>query len=358
MKMIQLLTTVSFGDAVSNDTLAIRDILRDMGHETGVYAENIDRRLPAGAARPVKELPRLGKDDVILYHASTGTQLNFDLPRLPGRKLMIYHNITPPEFFEGYSPEAVRLTTFGYEGMRFLADKVDYCIAVSDYNRRDLLRMGYTCPIDVCPILIPFGDYAQAPDPETLRRYQGDGWTNLLFVGRIAPNKAQQDVIRAFYCYQRDYNPKSRLFLVGNAEGMERYEGQLRAYVKRLGLEDKVIFPGHIKFNAILAYYRLADVFVCMSEHEGFCVPLVEAMYFDTPVVAYKSSAIPDTLGEGGLLLEDKDPYVAAAVIDRVVRDDALRAHISDRQRAMLEGYSYEAVRARLVACIEKFLRQ
>ena len=165
-------------------------------------------------------------------------------------------------------------------------------------------------------------------------------------------------MIRAFYCYQRDYNPKSRLFLVGSASGMEKYEGQLRAYVKRLGLEDKVIFPGHIKFNAILAYYRLADVFVCMSEHEGFCVPLVEAMYFDTPVVAYRSSAIPDTLGKGGLLLEDKDPHMAAAVIDRVVQDDALRAYISGQQRAMLENYSYENVRGKLVACIEKFLRQ
>ena len=358
MQLIQLLTTIAFGDAVSNDTLAIRDIIREMGYDTGIYAEHIDERMPAGTAKVVTSMPRLNADDVIIYHASTGTQLNFDLPGMPGRKLMIYHNITPASFFEDYSPEAVQLTNLGYDGMRFLADKTDYCIADSEYNRRDLLKLGYTCPIDVCPILIPFEDYDQKPDPRTLNRFGGDGWTNLLFVGRIAPNKKQEDVIRAFFCYQRDYNPRSRLFLVGNANGMEKYEGRLKAYVKRLGLEDKVIFPGHIKFNAILAYYRLADVFVCMSEHEGFCVPLVEAMYFDTPIVAYRSSAIPDTMGEGGLLLGDKDPHMAAAVIDRVVRDDTLRAFISEKQRTKLTEYSYDAVKARLVGCIEKFLRQ
>lgn len=358
MRIIQLLTTIAFGDAVSNDSLAIRNIIREMGYNTGIYAEHIDEKLLAGTAKVVASMPRLNADDVIIYHASTGTQLNFDLPGMPGRKLMIYHNITPASFFEDYSPEAVQLTRLGYDGMRFLADKTDYCIADSDYNRRDLVKQGYTCPIDVCPILIPFEDYDQKPDSRILNLYRGDGWTNLLFVGRIAPNKKQEDVIRAFFCYQRDYNPRSRLFLVGNAGGMEKYEGRLKAYVKRLGLEDKVIFPGHIKFNAILAYYRLADVFVCMSEHEGFCVPLVEAMYFDKPIVAYRSSAIPDTMGEGGLLLEDKDPHMAAAVIDRVVRDGALRAYISARQRTRLKEYSYDAVKARLVSCIEKFLSQ
>ena len=357
MKIIQVLTTIAFGDAVSNDTLAIRDILRDLGYETGIYAEHIDERLPAGTAQVVASLPELNGDDVIIYHASTGTQLNFDLPKLPGRKLMIYHNITPPEFFEGYSPAAVQLTHLGYEGMRFLADKTEYCIADSEYNRQDLLKLGYTCPIDVCPILIPFEDYDRKPDPKVINRYKGDGWTNLLFVGRIAPNKKQQDVIRAFYCYQRDYNPKSRLFLVGSAGGMEKYESQLHAYVQLLGIGDKVIFPGHIKFDAILAYYRLADVFVCMSEHEGFCVPLVEAMYFDTPIVAYRSSAIPDTMGEGGLLLEDKDPHMAAAVIDRVVRDRTLREWILVHQREKLQEYQYETVSRRLKDCLNRIIK-
>lgn len=354
MRMIQVLPTIAFGDAVGNDALAIRDIISEMGYETGIYAENIDTRLPADTAKRIDSIPALQPDDILIYHASTGTQLNFDLPKFGGKQVMIYHNITPPEFFEGYSPIAVELTQKGYEGLRFLADKVSYCIAVSDYNRQDLRKMGYSCPIDVCPILIPFEDYAKKPDQQVLDRYKNDGWTNLLFVGRIAPNKKQEDVIRAFYCYQRRYNPQSRLFLVGSAGGMEKYESELHGYVDRLGIADKVIFPGHIKFDAILAYYHLADVFVCMSEHEGFCVPLVEAMYFDKPIVAYRSSAIPETLGDGGLLLEDKDPEMAAAVIDRVVRDGALRAYLSARQRERLRVFSYESVKKQLLECLDK----
>ena len=356
MRIIQVLTTIAFGDAVSNDVLAIRDILSQKGFETGIYAEHIDTRLPDGTARVVGELPRLDAKDIMIYHASTGTQLNFDLPKLPGRKMMIYHNITPAEFFEGYSPDAVRLTTFGYEGMRYLSDKVSCCVADSDYNRQDLRKLGYTCPIEVCPIIIPFEDYDREPDRKIIDQYASDGWTNLLFVGRIAPNKKQEDIIRAFYCYQRDYNPRSRLFLVGNSGGMEKYESRLTDYVNRLGLKDKVIFPGHIGFDAILAYYRLADVFVCMSEHEGFCVPIVEAMHFGIPIVAYSSAAIPETLGKGGLLLDDKDPYLAAAAIDRLVRDRTLRDYISDRQREKLEEYRYETVRKRLVDCLDKLL--
>ncbi len=356
MRIMQLLPTVSFGDAVGNDTLAIRDLIAGLGVETGIYAENIDRRLPEGTARPVADLPALGENDLLIYHASTGTQLNYRLPEFGGRKMMIYHNVTPPDFFRGYSDTAVMLTETGQAGFRFLSDKVAYCVADSDFNRQDLRKMGYTCPIDVCPILIPFEDYDQAPDEEVLARYRGDGWTNLLFVGRLAPNKKQEDVIRAFYYYYRHYNPKSRLFLVGSDSGMEIYAKRLRRYAEKLGLHERVIFPGHISFRAILAYYRLADVFVSMSEHEGFCVPVVEAMYFGKPVVAYRAAAVPETLGRAGLLLDTKAPETAAAAIDRILRDGALREALAAEREKKLREYRYDQVSARMTACIRKMM--
>ena len=135
---------------------------------------------------------------------------------------------------------------------------------------------------------------------------------------------------------------------------MEKYENQLRDYVKLLGIEDKVIFPGHIKFSAILAYYRLADVFVCMSEHEGFCVPVVEAMYFRKPIVAYASSAIPETMGKGGLLLYSKDPLIAAEAINRVIVDSNLRDYILSRQEEELKRFQYDAVKAKFIECLNK----
>lgn len=285
MKIYQLLPTLAFGDAVSNDALALEKVIQKMGYKTEIFAESIDARLPKGSAKFVEKLPRLNEKDIILYHLSTGTKLNYRLAQMHCRKVMVYHNITPPQFFEEYSVKAAQLCQNGLEGASYLADKVDYCLAVSEYNKQDLIRMGYTCPIDVLPILIPFDDYAKTPSQQVIDRYS-DGYTNLIFTGRIAPNKRQEDVIRAFYDYKKFYNPKSRLILVGGHNGMERYYHRLKSYINALELED-VVFPGHIKFDEILAYYKIADVFLCQSEHEGFCVPLVEAMYFDVPVVAY-----------------------------------------------------------------------
>ena len=358
MRIIQMLPTISFGDAVGNDTRAIDNILKEMGYETQIYAENIDQRLPKDTAYHIDQIGELKADDVIIYHASTGTDLNYKLASYLCRKVMIYHNITPPEFFSPYSLAAENLTKSGLAGMRYLADKVDYCIADSDFNKQDLLRMGYTCPIDVCPILIPFSDYDAPPSKTVLSRYQNDGITNLLFVGRIAPNKKQEDVIAAFYYYHKYYNPKSRLFLVGSWNGMESYYKQLCAYIQELGLENHVIFPGHIKFDEILAYYSLADVFLCMSEHEGFCVPLVEAMYFEIPIVAYRCAAIPFTMGGQGLLLDSKEPAFAAAVIDRVVTSRTLQNHVVELQNQRLQDYGYATVRSRFEEILQTVLRK
>lgn len=343
MRIVQLLPTMSFGDAIGNDTIALKGAIADMGYISEVYAENIDKRLPSDTARSISRLKGLKEDDVILYHKSTGTELTFRLQDFPGRKIMIYHNITPPEFFRPYSTSATALSEYGYKGVEHLKDKIDYCLAVSAYNKSELVRMGYTCPIDVRPILIKFEDYKQPPAKSIMNKY-GDGKRNLIFVGRIAPNKKQENVIRTFYQYKR-LDPDSRLILVGSYSGMENYYERLVKYAGALGLKDDVVFTGHIKFNEILAYYRIADAFVCMSEHEGFCVPLVEAMFFDVPIIAYDTSAIGDTLGGSGVLLDSNDPVYVAAVIRRVLSDESLKKHIIEGQRRRLEDFSYERIR-------------
>lgn len=356
MKVIQLLPTISFGDAVSNDAIAIKKIIADMGYETGIFAENIDPRLPKDTAVSVNDLPVLQTEDVIIYHGSTGTELNYKLPHMGGRKVMIYHNITPSEFFEPYSLAAAQLTREGLDGIRYLADKLDYCIADSDYNKQDLLKMGFNCPIDVCPIIIPFSDYEKEPDAPVIKKYRNDGITNLLFVGRIAPNKKQEDIISSFYYYHKYYNPQSRLFLVGSSNGMENYHNRLCRYIQQLGIEDAVIFPGHIKFSEILAYYTIADAFICMSEHEGFGVPLVEAMFFKVPIIAYKCAAVPFTMGNQGALLETKEPSYVAAVIDRVVSDEKLKFAMKNIQAKQLELYAYNPIRDGFMVLLKSFL--
>lgn len=195
MRIVQLLPTMAMGDAIGNDVLALSTVIRNMGFQTGIYAETVDRRLPEGTAFPVEKMPRLSGEDVIIYHKSTGTDLSFSLERYPCRKLMIFHNITPAKYFKGYNDNLTRISEYGMRGLCHLADKVDYCMAVSAYNAQVLRELNYQCPIVIRPILIPFSDYAKAPDPEVMARYENDGYTNFVFVGRIAPNKKQEDVI-------------------------------------------------------------------------------------------------------------------------------------------------------------------
>lgn len=357
MKIIQVLPTISYGDAVGNDSLAIYKVISELGYETGIYAENIDTRLKAYGVYNISKLPKLTDNDIIIFNHSTGTRICYDLPNYGGRKMMIYHNITPPEFFEGYSETAKSLCRNGYEGTKFLRDKIDYVMAVSEYNAGALKNMGYNCPMFIRPVLIPFEDYKAEPDSSVVHKYSDDGYVNIIFVGRIAPNKKQEDVIAAFAYYKKHINPKSRLIMIGSGGGMEKYTASLKEYVDVLGLKD-VIFTEHISFRAILAYYSIADIFLCMSEHEGFCVPLVESMFFKVPIIAYDSSAIPDTLGGSGVLVKDKDPVVTALLINRIVNDDDLKRSIIKKQSQRLEYFSYENMRSRFIEGLNKFIEK
>lgn len=356
MNIFQLLPTISYGDAVGNDTRAIDGILRENGFNTGIFAENIDHRLPKGTADKIRNLPDLKNDDVIICHCSTGSKLNEKLLHMNGRKIMIYHNITPAYFFEPYSKAAVQLTSDGLAQIRALSSVVDYCIADSEFNKSDLQQLGFACPIDVCPILIPFEDYEKEPDSRILDRFNFNDTVNILFVGRIAPNKKQEDLIKTFYFYHKYYNPDSRLIICGTYNGMEKYYWRLLDYAECLGLTDSIIFTGHIKFNQILAWYRAADLFLCMSEHEGFCVPLLEAMHFGIPIAAYKSTAVPDTLGDGGILLDTKDPNLTAEIIDNLLQDDELKVKIREQQLIQLKRYQYQNVKNTFLSCLTTFL--
>lgn len=344
MKVIQIMPTVSFGDAVSNDARALNAVISGMGYKTGIYAENIDPRIFDSFVHHISKMPQLNDNDVLIFNHSTGTELCYKIQKMRGRKFMIYHNITPPFFFEEYSKSAKELTEYGYEGTKALADSIEAVLADSKFNAEDLVRMGYKCDISVRPILIPFSDYEKKPNARLINEYSDDGYTNIIFVGRLAPNKKQEDIIAAFSFYKKFINPKSRLVLVGSDTGMENYSARLKRYVKALMLDD-VIFTGHISFDSILAWYRLADAFVCMSEHEGFCVPLVEAMYFKVPIIAFNSSAIGDTLGGSGLLLNKKDPVETAMLIDKIVTDRNMREEVISGQNERLKDFSYDKVK-------------
>ncbi len=359
MRVVQLLPTLAYGDAVGNDAIALHGYLYRKGYETFIYAENIDPRINKEVVKYYTEIPTLSEDDILLYHFSTGCEaLAQVLRKCTCRKVMIYHNITPGEYFSEYNTDLAKLVDEGRKELRSLKDVFECCLADSEYNKQDLIREGYTCPIGVLPILIPFKDYEKLPDEAILKKYENDGITNILFTGRIAPNKKQEDVIAAFACYHKFMNPKSRLFIVGSDSGMEMYADRLRQYVKLLEIEEDVIFTGHIPFSQILAYYRLADVFLCMSNHEGFCVPLIEAMIFNIPVLAYRAAAVPETLGYAGIILNDRKPMCVAEMIQSVVENKSLYKTMTVLMQERLDNFSYEKTTRRfeeyLNAIIEK----
>lgn len=357
MRIIQLLPTLAYGDGVGNDTLALDALLKENGYETAIYAENIDRRISKKIAFTLEKLPALDNEDIIIYHLSTGTELNYKISELKCRKIVVYHNVTPPEWFSKYNGASAKLCADGLKGVQHLAQTTEYCLADSEFNKEDLVRFGYNCDIDVLPIVIPFEDYDKKPNEKIIKKYQNDGFTNIIFTGRIAPNKKQEDVIRAFYYYKKYYNNKSRLFLVGSYTGMENYHDQLCSYIEALGAED-VYFSGHIPFDEILAYYHLADVFLCMSEHEGFCIPLVEAMYFDIPIIAYSNTGITGTLGGAGVLLTEKDMLLTAGLIDRIVKDKVFSASILERQKMRLKDFDNQKVGQDFIRFLNKFIHQ
>lgn len=346
-RIIQIVASLNFGDAVGNDVRAIARALNEAGYATGIFTLAIHPKIKDEGVYLINMLPELNENDLIIYHYATADELADIIKEAPCKVVLRYHNITPPAFFHGYNEGAEKVTREGLDEIADLKDAIDYGMVVSDFNKKDLIDMGYQCPIAVAPILIPFKDYEQEPDKDVVTRYS-DGKTNIVFVGRIVPNKKFEDVIACFAAYKEKYDPTARLFLVGNYQETDLYYQYLQDVIKKCGVED-VIFPGHIAFNAILAYYKIADLFLCMSEHEGFCVPLVEAMFFGTPIVAYASTAIPGTLGGSGVLVETKEPEVVAEKMHQVITDQAYREEIIEKQKRRLEDFSYGKIKEQIL---------
>jgi glycosyltransferase involved in cell wall biosynthesis len=267
--------------------------------------------------------------------------------------VLIYHNVTPSEYLEHVSHELARQMQQGRDELPEFRDTVRLALAVSEFNRQDLVAAGYP-HTGVLPIALDESRYTVDSNPALVHKY--DDWINLLFVGRIAPNKRQDDLIKVFYFYHH-IQPKSRLFLVGQAwDPAKRYWDQLRGMVEYLELGDAVHFTGHVSFGDLVTYYRLADAFVCMSEHEGFGKPLIESMYFDVPVIAYAAAAVPYTLGDAGVLVYRKDYPLIAELIDLLLTDESLLEKLLAGQRNRFEAFRQAAMFESLRSYLDEVL--
>lgn len=346
-KVWQFLPTFYFGDAIGNDCLAISRFLTSKGIENAIGAKVIHPKMEEYASAFEEARKQIKDEDLIIYHLSVGDEMNDWFSALPNKKAVIYHNITPYKFFKTYSAVHIAVTQQGRWQMKKMADSVDLAIADSEYNAGELKKLGFP-EAKVVPILMPFDDYRQEPDEETVKA-MSDGKKNILFVGRVAPNKCQEDIIAVFAEFKKKYNMDARLVLAGSFGGMEQYKARLDKYVETLGLTDDVLFTGHISFSQILAYYKTADAFLIMSEHEGFCVPVVEAFLFGVPVLACDYGAIGETMGDAGVLLSSqKEPAKAASVLYEMLSDETWRSEEKERMKQALTRFETKAVEEKL----------
>ena len=332
------------GDAMSAHVFALQDRMRAWGHEAQAYA--VETKPGVDGVLPYRRLFRdVAREDLVVLHFSMGHEVFTQLAKLRARKVLVYHNITPAEFFRGINPHAATHARLGRRQLAELAPAIDLAIGVSAYNQRELDAAGYARTANV-PILIDWRRYDQAPDDAVLARWAGIR-PLLLFVGRVSPHKRQDDLIRMLAYYRACIDPTARLVLVGGYGDQPQYHARLAALVDALHLAPAVTFAGAVTTAELVAYYRSESAFVPLSEHEGFGVPLLEAMRFDVPVVAYGAAAIGETVNGAGVLLETRDLAQAAEAVGLVLERPELRERLVAAGRRRLEAFDPDRVAER-----------
>jgi glycosyltransferase involved in cell wall biosynthesis len=330
----QVLATLGYGDAIGHEVLGIQRVLRGAGYESAIFVETADRRLRDRTVDYL-ELPHASHpDNILIHHFSIGSRASRVAYALPDRMVLVYHNITPPEYFVDVHPLLVQLCFLGRRELALYAHRCDLALGDSEYNRQELEAIGFENTA-VLPVVPDFSHLTLDPNDTHVAQFDDDR-VNLLFVGRTIPNKRLEDVIRWFHAYKRWFNPKSRLLFVGEQGGFERYVAMLSQLMAELGASD-VHFLGHVTNEELVACYEIADVFLCASEHEGFCVPIVEAFYMGVPVIAYAATAVPATMDGGGVLVTNRDPMQIAALVDQIVTDNGLHDRIIRSQDSALQ---------------------
>jgi len=353
----QLVAGYSNGDAISNEARAWRRHVRAWGHASEIYCER--RRILPELRTDTRDLATaaatIAPHDIAILHLSIGSEANRVFASLPCRKAIIYHNITPPEFFRGYQEEIAGQLRRGREEMTMLRDAAEVNLAVSRFNADELAAAGYRDP-GVLPLLLERTNWQGPADRRVVNRYR-DGFLNILFVGRCAPNKRIEDLLFTLYYVQRYVRRDARLIHVGSAAGLERYEALLITKIRELKLEH-VVMAGSVRADELRGFYQAADVFLCMSEHEGFCIPLLEAMGHRVPVVAFDAGAVAETMDGAGVLIKRKSFDVIAETVARVGADQPLREAIIRGQTERLARYEQLDIPGQLRAALAPLLEK
>ena len=350
----QVIPTLASRDAIGGHVMQLRDLLRTRGYASDIYSGNASPdRLDEGFP-----ITRIGEPSasgrVLLYQLSIGSGVADIFRDRPERKFVNYHNITPADLLEAWIPQVGEEVRWGRAQLRELASVTEFAIADSEYNESELVAAGYPSTTTV-PLLIDPEDFTGSADPvlsARLDRQRQAGGSDLLFVGKVSPHKGQHDLVKALAAYRRLYDPLARLHIVGGAIS-EEYQRAVERFADELDLADAVEFAGSVTHEELIAYYERCDVFLCLSNHEGFCVPLLESMYHRLPIVSYQFTAVPETVAQAGLILPDKEPARVAAAVHRVVEDARLRAELATAAGERVDWFALRRVQDGFVAALE-----
>jgi glycosyltransferase involved in cell wall biosynthesis len=334
------------GDAIGDSARQVRTMLRRLGHESEIYALTIDEDL-RDDVRAFSD-PASRRGHITIFHFALPSPMTEAFAALGGIRVLQYHNITPSSFFAPYDPQLFRLAALGRQELRFLAGRVDLALGDSAFNRQELDELGFA-RTGVMPVAVNTARITSAPRRPALDKILGDGLINILFVGRIVPNKRIEDHIRLAEVYKRYVDSYYRFVFVGRYDGLPRYHAMIRALILQYRmLPERFVFTGAVPNEDLAACYRWADAYVSLSEHEGFCVPLVEAMAAEVPILAYAAGAVPETLGGAGVLFAPKDLEFAAEMLGTLVYDRTVRDGVLAGQRRRLLDFAPDRLEARL----------
>jgi len=336
----QLVHTLSYGDAISGEVMSLQYCFREMGFESEIYAINVHPSYK-GQARKYTELDLSYAGRVIL-HYSIGSPLNRMYEDLSGaHRTLIYHNLTPPEWFKGINPRIVREIEAGVAELPQLCRISNSLIADSTFNLGELKKLGFSG--EVLELPVDTRKWKEDRNGGIYSLVKSEPGVHVLHVGRLAPNKCIEDIIKSFYFLHHHINKQSRLWLVGIDIDTELYAYSLKRLVQELRLEQAVNFVGCLADSEVRALYEACSVYLCMSEHEGYCLPLIEAMHFGLPVISYASSAVPETMSDGGILLNEKRHAEIAELINYIEEDQDFRNRLVQAGRDRVKNLSFES---------------
>ena len=351
MRTILFKDSIAWGDAASDDCLAMAEVLIKNGQKVIISA--CTKNTPLKNFVAFDNL-NVNERDTIIFHSFQHAKIVDCIQKSKAKKILRFHNITPPHFFEFWNNHLAQECQKEIDILKRIKTYFDFVICDSHFNQRDLEEIGFKCPSAILPILMDFSNKRKTIKNKKISNLKNKSFQNILYTGRMAPNKKIEDILKTFSYYQKYYNSKSRLFLIGGSP-CPFYTQMLKKYAQYLNIQNLYFTGEKSSSDDLLDYYQVADICISLSEHEGFCVPLVEAMYYQKPILAYNCAAIPETLKNCGFLIPQnkKNPLIIAGIINEILSNADLKEKIIQQQNTRFLDFDYQKTTIKFLKILE-----